>query len=269
MPRGTSLYDEARLQSRLWTPAGNTALWLDPSDPTVFSFGTGISEWRDKSSNGRNATQATGANQPTLAADALNGLPVVRLDGSNDSLIVDFGAALQVTNFSHTWLMVRRGTGTGDTYKPSISCWDSGGTGIGGYHFIKNTNLFGASFPHFPNFNSYDLSTGTAYANNVPVIMTFSAEGSAWRVMRNGVQEGSGTISSTNTAIDGIIIGAQFSPARYSQNDYGDVVSFIGRTRQNGSQQQVAEGYIAWKWNLQSSLPAAHPFRNRPPFIGD
>ena len=269
MPRGFNTYDEARLQGRLWTPAGNADLWLDSSDPTVFSFVTGVSEWRDKSSKGRNGTQATVANQPTVISGALNGLSLVRFDGVNDTIIVNFGAELRVRNFSHTWLMIRRGAGTGDIYKPAIACWDAGGADIGCYHYIKNSNLFGASYPHFPAFGNYDLSTGTAYANAVPVIMTFSAEGSVWRIMRNGVQEGSGTISSTNTAIDGIIIGGQFSPSRYSQNDYGDVVSFIGSTTQNDHQQKVAEGYLAHKWSLTANLPASHPFRNRPPLIGD
>jgi hypothetical protein len=30
-------------------------------------------------------------------------------------------------------------------------------------------------------------------------------------------------------------------------------------------QDQQIEGYLAWKWGLQSSLPADHPFRNNAP----
>jgi hypothetical protein len=270
MPRGTSPLDEARLQGRLWTPAGQSALWLDPADPSAFSFGTGISDWRDKGGNGRNATQATGANQPTLTAAALNGLPLVRFDGLNDILIANFGAALQVTNFSITWLMVRRGTGTGDTYQPSLAGWDSAGTNVGGYHFIKSNNLLGASVPHV-TWGNYDLGSGTAYANGRPEIITFSAETTSWRVLRNGVQEGiTGTIPSANTVIDGISIGGSINPARYSLIDCGDVISFIGNTRQNGIQQQKARGFIAWKYGLQNTnLPASDPYRNRPPLIGD
>jgi len=33
-------------------------------------------------------------------------------------------------------------------------------------------------------------------------------------------------------------------------------------------EQQLA-GYILWRWGLTGLLPAAHPFRNRPPLIGD
>jgi len=29
------------------------------------------------------------------------------------------------------------------------------------------------------------------------------------------------------------------------------------------------EGYFAWRWDLLDRLLASHPFRNRPPLIGD
>jgi hypothetical protein len=31
------------------------------------------------------------------------------------------------------------------------------------------------------------------------------------------------------------------------------------------SRQQV-EGYLAWKWGFQSSLPANHPYKNQAPY---
>jgi hypothetical protein len=51
----------------LWTPAQlATALWLDAADATTITLnGVSTSQWADKSGNGRNATQATAANQPT------------------------------------------------------------------------------------------------------------------------------------------------------------------------------------------------------------
>lgn len=49
-----------------WTPAQiSTALWLDAADSsTVTLNGSTVSQWNDKSGNGRNAVQATAANQP-------------------------------------------------------------------------------------------------------------------------------------------------------------------------------------------------------------
>ena len=56
------------------------ALWVTDtgSDPSV---------WTDMSGNGRHAVQATGANQPSIVTNALNGRQVRRFDGTNDRLI--------------------------------------------------------------------------------------------------------------------------------------------------------------------------------------
>lgn len=53
-------------KSRYWTPAQlQTAIWLDASDSSTITLnGINVSQWNDKSGNGRNATQSTAANQP-------------------------------------------------------------------------------------------------------------------------------------------------------------------------------------------------------------
>lgn len=52
--------------SRGGLPVAGASLWLDADDATTFSFGSGtrVSEWRDKTGNGRHFTQATSAVQP-------------------------------------------------------------------------------------------------------------------------------------------------------------------------------------------------------------
>ena len=55
------------------------ALWLSDT-------GSDPSQWDDLSGNGRNATQATPANQPAIISAGLNGRQVRRFDGSNDWL---------------------------------------------------------------------------------------------------------------------------------------------------------------------------------------
>lgn len=49
-----------------WTPAQiSTALWLDAADASTITLnGTTVSQWNDKSGNGRNAVQVTAASQP-------------------------------------------------------------------------------------------------------------------------------------------------------------------------------------------------------------
>ena len=61
------------------------ALWLDATDSTSYTTATGVSEWRDKSGNGRTFSQSTGNNQPTVSANAQNGKAALTFDGTNDS----------------------------------------------------------------------------------------------------------------------------------------------------------------------------------------
>ena len=53
-------------------------LWLDAADSSTVTLNSGnVSEWLDKSGNGRNAAQTTAANQPAYTQNGLNGLPVL------------------------------------------------------------------------------------------------------------------------------------------------------------------------------------------------
>lgn len=72
----------------LWTPAKLTNLkaWYDASDTsTITASSNAVSQWNDKSANGYNISQATGAHQPTSGVDTLNGKNVITFDG-NDGL---------------------------------------------------------------------------------------------------------------------------------------------------------------------------------------
>ena len=64
------------------------ALWLDASDiTTITESGGSVSQWNDKSGNGYQAVQATGAAQPTTGSTTQNGLNVLSFDG-NDGLSI-------------------------------------------------------------------------------------------------------------------------------------------------------------------------------------
>jgi hypothetical protein len=72
----------------VWTPAQiSTALWLDASDAgTITLNGANVSQWNDKSGNGKHATQATAAAQPDFSATGLNGKPSINFAGTTDYL---------------------------------------------------------------------------------------------------------------------------------------------------------------------------------------
>jgi hypothetical protein len=65
----------------------NGVLW-DNNEPFTepIDDGTAVRLWSDQSGNGYDATQATSAARPTYIASGLNGLPVVRFDGTDDRM---------------------------------------------------------------------------------------------------------------------------------------------------------------------------------------
>jgi hypothetical protein len=61
------------------------ALWVDASDASTLTLdgSNNVSEWRDKSGNARHLTQGTALNRPSYVTGVLNGLPVVRPNGTS------------------------------------------------------------------------------------------------------------------------------------------------------------------------------------------
>jgi hypothetical protein len=66
-------------------------LWLDATRINQAN-NTAVATWADQSGNGYDATQSTTAARPTFIASGLNGLPVVRFDGTDDHLGLSGGA---------------------------------------------------------------------------------------------------------------------------------------------------------------------------------
>jgi len=90
-----------------WTPTdlGGCLLWLDASyglyqdaagtTPAVLDTDP-VGMWQDRSGNAHNATQSTDNARPALKLTIVNGLPVLRFDGSDDCLTLGNPATLQM-----------------------------------------------------------------------------------------------------------------------------------------------------------------------------
>jgi hypothetical protein len=255
--------------SNLWTPAEiSTVFWLDAAESSTITISTGVSTWADRKGGGVNATQATGANQPSYSSTLFPGnLPGVLFDGSNDTLEIST-TAMQNTTHGVYWVFARRGSGSGDNYRPSIGILASAGQGTdrGALHYIKTNNL-GACYPYYagPNNHSYDLSSGTAYANDVAQVMAFQSNTTGWGVWRNGTLEsttnGIGTPNNTNV---GYSLSRQYTSARVSNLVFGEVI-MVQST--DTTTRQLIEGYLAHKWGLTANLPANHPYKNSAPAV--
>jgi hypothetical protein len=92
----------------VWTPLElSPDLWLDAADTTTITASSGsVSQWNDKSGNGRNFTQGTGGNQPTTGTRTQNGLNVLDFDGTDDFL--EGGDILDILTNSATIVVVTK-----------------------------------------------------------------------------------------------------------------------------------------------------------------
>lgn len=247
---------------RAWTPADiTTALWLDASDAsTVTTVSGAVSQWNDKSGNGRNATQSTAASRPTYTTAGQNGLNVTTFDGVNDHLIHTFNASPA----PHTvFAVARRTTGGSTDYQTIMSA-------------IQTSSTFGANLSAkvsgSANWGSYvNAWNATSYS----ILST-------WRVL--GIVSPTATSGSETYSTDGttqtITYTARYAGDANDRRAIGGDPSFndgwlsgaIGEivvmtSAASTDTRQRLEGYLAHKWGLAGSLPAGHPYKSAAPTI--
>jgi hypothetical protein len=89
--------------------------------------------------------------------------------------------------------------------------------------------------------------------------------GSSRQVFLNGGGQGSDSFSgSFGTTLYGIGAYAGFNPSSYAFNKYTGLVGevIVYNSALSTAQRQQVEGYLAWKWGIQQSLPSSsHPYK--------
>ena len=228
------------------SPVSGMAIWYDANDAGTFTYSSSniISQWGDKSGNSRNATQATVAEQPTRVTSVINGLPVVRFDGSNDSL--GFTNILNSdTSFTIFWVLRPRNVANG--YQPSFSSQTSPDADDGALHYINNSNN-GASYPfQTKSWQTYD-NTNT-YVANTSYLMEFIADGSVFKVFRNGTQESTNKNVGSAPAYSQTNMAKQNNPGgRFSAFDFGEVLIYT--TALSAGDVTTNRNYLNAKWGL-------------------
>ncbi|MFM6604596.1 MAG: hypothetical protein ACKPH3_11045 [Dolichospermum sp.] len=237
------------LGKKLWTPAQiSTDLWLDAADSSTITLnGSTVSQWNDKSGNGRNATQATAANQPAYN-ETQNGLRVVTFDGTNDTLnTVAF--TFPTTNlasccvFRTTSITAKGVWGGGETFPNRL-----------GLFFTGSSQL-----RSMQNDSGIDIG---GYSTNVYVLVSSSRIGADVSQFRDGTQVANATMIAENAASFALSIGSWANNVVPSlAGQFAELVIFNSNT----TTRQLIEGYLAWKWGLVANLLLSHPFKFNPP----
>jgi hypothetical protein len=244
-----------------WTPAEiTTAAWYDAADSsTIEASGGLVSEWRDKSGNNRDISQGAGSNQPVYSSNSVqfNGTthilqnisPFVWSSVECDIYVVFKG---QNTTFSRLY-----GEGNTGDETPYASLLNTDSTTPEDLAASVRDNAGG-------NVASIDLSEGVFDDVKKLVSVSMTETSIASRV--NAGSEVSGVLDRTGHtltlnvfSLGGLQFGTNY---RYIDADINEIV-FTGNL--SDPDRQKMEGYIAWKWGLEGSLPVGHPYKNSAP----
>lgn len=262
--RTIGLYDGALTPSGLlaFSPTSITGitLWLDAADTSVFTFSSGsnISQWRDKSGRSNNATAG---GTPVLTANSLNSRQSVSNGSSR------FLGSMSITGTTLTCFAVAlttRGLPLSGSDQRLVS-------------LENTTNVdYGRTDGVIALFNQGGSSTiatwrvsgplgNNAIVQNTPFMAVSQYNGTNAFLWFNG---SAGTLASSASSgtfnITKYGIGDQANPTNEFWNgNLGEIIVYS--TFLSTSERQQVEGYLAWKWGLQGSLPANHPYKNAPP----
>jgi hypothetical protein len=226
------------------------ALWLDAADAsTITGASSSVTAWKDKSGSGYSAVPNSG----TISQSTLNGQNTL-----------SFGTGvMRVDNFlwssSFTQIFVGY-VATGDIIIDTISTryGDYVFTGNGSLMNINNYATDGAVLQVYDSVDGSVAPKNTwfmfciGYGSTGTVAINYTLNGT---VRTTKSPSGSGG-SVTNQALPLYISG--------NPSSYGTGVQFAELIHFNSAittqQRQQVEGYLAWKWGLQSSLPSTHAY---------
>lgn len=275
MPRGVSIYDEAKLQGRLWTPACISSLagWWDASDTNTMTFGTGVSQWTSKF-GGPYVSQSTTNAQPTFAKDKRTGVGYLTFNGSSQFLRYNGTPSGFPTGTSAMTLVVS-GRATGGTGNFSYAVYygsASGASQDGRMILAFPDNIIYCSIYSgsniAPDVAGAAAGTGISWLAN-DAVATISIPAGTNPTITGSVNGYDASASSGVASVSpNFVIGASLGGTQefFSGNIF-DVLVF-GEALSKMNTRRI-EGFCAWKAGIQATLAPTHPFKNRPPMIGD
>jgi len=250
MTRGFAPVDVAGLQ-----------LWLDAADPnSVTLSGSNVTQWRDKSGNGTNASQATTSNQPIYQSNSMNGLPSIQFNAiSRNNLVCfdtpafDFG-----TSARSAFFVIRNNFVSGTVAASPHWFWPKTGNGTNALSLVGwiSATVQGQAGGASATFNrnqilllGYRFGITSAYEelfSNATTVATATKTtgGSSYANATSGYRIG---------GLDNLDVG---SSTYWFDGNIGEILLF-NRALTSSERQQI-EGYLARKWGL-ASVQASPP----------
>ena len=257
---------------KLWRPdelAGSLALWLDAEDTSSITLnGATVSQWSDKSGNGRNAVQATAANQPTFATSGIFGKPALSFNGTSSNWMTTgtLNVAMQ-NDYTVLSVLFTANTSTNANWYACPGFLGGEAGGVGPDHGLGFNGL--SPITGIGNPDAIYQATNPV-TSNASTILSWDRTSSTgvlnW--FKDGAANGTATgATGTRTFNTSLALGSmqQAGLAPWLTFTTGEVV--VTSSVLSAANRQRLEGYLAWKWGLEANLPSNHPYKLLPPTV--
>lgn len=226
--------------------------WWDPQSGVTLTSGQ-ITNWVDRVYSA--AATGSGASAPPFDLQGVNDFPGILTSSQAqnwalDSSVTDAGTPFTVISI-------------GKLIPPSgNTCTIVAGSAAGNLHCRVQPD--GTMLMLSQNTSTFPSPTGTAPGIDKYGILVFSADGTNYSYRCNGVSQGSGTHSM------GILSAGAMRLLRNVGNTTECIVGWQAdiiycNVMLATADVEIAEGYLAWKYNAVQLLPTTHPFKSVPP----
>jgi hypothetical protein len=259
-----------------FTPASlgaDVEMWFDASDSSTITItGSGVSKWADKSGRDNHATQSTDALRPTIAAAAQNGLDVLDIAVTDNDIAVATGKPF--LNLPDLSALITSGSSV--VFIAKVNNDPPSAQGKSGTVIYTGTDTLASHLPWSESGEIYDSFGSTArknLGNPTPslaswFITSVRSATNDYEYHLNGTSFYS-TGTNTNGFRSTALIGKSTDQGGYHYGFDGKIAEIVVlKAAATTGQRQQLEGYLAWKWGVQSTLASDHPYKLTPPTNG-
>jgi len=255
------------------------SLWLDANDVSkiVKDVSNQITTWTDKSTNNFSFTQSgTNTLKPIYTENSLNGKPTIQFTSSKTQHLIGDSNATNFGIGTNSYALFAVFKTVAGSLNNSIYAKSYYGVGAGRFFIVTESNYtLNCRFTHA---DGTLIPTGTDDFYTYKIIsMTINRKiqnkdtnyinGTLFREVS---YPSSDTTNYTATA-NRMLIGAYNANATTIQSGYylngniAEIISYTNSYDMSDATRQTIEGYLAWKWGIQNSLPISHPYYNVAP----
>ena len=229
-----------------WLPnqISNMQLWLDASEPSLFTLSPGTTT----------VTAVTDRNTPAKTLSVVNTVTYTNRTAINFTNTDGRFTLTGMPSPPYDYFFVARANASSANWRTLLRSAGAPGT----HQFLlqnatDNAGIWSGSFSQ--------LGTATMTPNEQAMFYMSMSSANTFTGSKNGaIALSSIALAATNEFVIQIIgngLGGQ------PFGELQELVVYSG-TLTTGARQNV-EGYLAWKWGLQGSLPGNHPFKFFPP----